>query len=177
MPLSVCICVRSGWHDAAIVSSGKHVTNPDMNLNSCTRSLAHVARAVTPLRDFKRSETVCVEFSCGSLIISRNIPRATSNNCTRHDFTSSAGIKSVRAVTSSSVGIRPSCTSMAAMSPSMSCDMGHSRGVKRLWRMVEDDIASTDICLFISSNRWAASDVDIIVWLRLTLGHQSFTGD
>ena len=152
--VSGCDRVSSGWHGAVIVSMGKHVTRPDIYWNKRTRSLAHAARAVTPLRDLRRKDTVWVKSP--SLSISWYNPLATPNNCTRHDFTSSESTESVMAVTSSSVVIKPLWAGFVAIRPSISCNIGHSRDVKRLWCIIEDDIFDDNICLWMLENRQRA---------------------
>ena len=151
-----CIWAISGWHCAARVFSGKWGSNPQIYVKSWTRSLAQAARAVTPLRDFRRNGTVC---ACSSLpTTSEYMLLATWNNWTRHDITVSVGMKSVSAVTSSSVGSNPSCANTAAISPSISCNTGHSRGVSRLWYILLDDSLEKSICRFISFNNTGNSE-------------------
>ena len=152
------VWVIRGWNCAVRVSRGKCGVNPQIYVKSCTRSLAQAARAVTPLREFRRNGAAS---DCSpSATASEYIPLATWNSCTRQDLTLSAGLKSVSAVTSSSVGNNPSCASTAAISPSMSCNTGHSSGVNRLC-ILWDDVVETVICLCISFNKSGSSSFGI----------------
>ena len=95
--ISTTVWDSNRCHGAARVSNGKCERIPHIYLNSEPWSLAHADCALAPLRDFKSSGTDC---SCPpSLTTSEYRLLASSNNCTRHDFTSPAGMNSVSAVT------------------------------------------------------------------------------